>query len=68
MWEFNDIWQYGDFTNTFTNLASTGTYYQWLLWSVQPTINTMYDQVLTNPIFMGLLVVLLVLSLFIFRD
>lgn len=65
---FNDIWQYGDFVNTFWSLQSTWVYYEWIVNTVSPTIDFMYHNVLLNPIFIGLIVVLLVLSLFTFND
>lgn len=65
---FDDIWQYWSFTDTFLGLASTWTYYDWIVWTVQPTIDFMYNQVLLNPIFVWLIAVVLVLSLFTFWD
>lgn len=59
---------YSSFTNTLVNLQSTWYYFNQLVDSVQPTINFMYDNVLTNPIFMWLIWVTLVLSLFTFWD
>ena len=49
-------------------LLSTWHYYSQLVDSVQPTIQFMYDNFLTNPIIIWLIVVLLVLSLFTFSD
>lgn len=58
-----------DLYNGYTDwLLGTGYYYQQIIDSVQPTIQFMYDNVLTNPIFMWLILVLLVLSLFTFWD
>lgn len=68
MWNFTDIWQYGAFTGTLSHLSSTWVYYSWILSSVKPTIDLMYNDVLTNPIFMWLIAVILVLSLFTFSD
>lgn len=68
MWQFDNIWNYWNFVDTFSGLASTGTYYQWIVDSVQPTINFMYNNFLTNPIIIWLIAVLLVLSLFTFSD
>ena len=68
MWNFDSIWQYWDFTGTLSHLASTWVYYQWIVDSVSPTISFMYDNLLTNPMFMWLIAVVLVLSLFTFWD
>ena len=66
MWSFaNTYWQ---FLGTSSGLLSTWYYYQQLVDSVQPTISFMYDNFLTNPIIIWLIVVLLVLSLFTFWD
>ena len=51
-----------------TNLLSTWYYYSELVNSVQPTVQFMYDNFLTNPIIIWLILVLLVLSLFTFSD
>lgn len=60
---------YAQFYNGYTDwLLSTGYYYNQLVDSVQPTIQFMYDNVLTNPIFMWLILVTLILSLFTFWD
>lgn len=53
---------------TLTGLSSTWTYMQQIIDSVKPTINFMYDNFLTNPYIIVLLVVLLVLSLFTFWE
>lgn len=68
MWEFDDLWQFWKFTWTMHGLATASDYYDWIVGTVQPTIDFMYDKVLTNPIFIWLIVVLLVLSLFTFHD
>lgn len=61
-----------DFSNLYhwytSWLLETGYYYQQLVDSVQPTISFMYDNFLTNPIIIWLIIVLLVLSLFTFWD
>lgn len=62
------MWQFAQFTWTLVNLESTGFYYQQLVDSVQPTIQFMYNNFLTNPIIIWLFIVLLVLSLFTFSD
>lgn len=53
---------------TMTNLSSTGTYFSQLVDSVAPTSQFLYDNVLTNPIFYWILIVLLILSLITFSD
>lgn len=58
-------WLYSGYTDW---LLSTWHYYNQLVDSVQPTINFMYDNFLTNPIIIWLILVLLVLSLFTFSD
>lgn len=43
MWNFNNIWQFGNLTWTFSHLSNTWVYYDWIVWTVQPTINFIYD-------------------------
>lgn len=66
MWEFNDIWQYSWFTHTLWHLSTASTYYSWIVSTIDPTIDFMYDNFLTNPYFIGIVLTLLVLSLFTF--
>lgn len=68
MWNFTNIWQYWDFTGTLNWLASTWVYYSWIVGTISPTIDFMYHQVLLNPMFLGLILVVLVLSVFTFSD
>lgn len=50
------------------NLESTGYYYNELVDSIWPTANFLYDNLLTNPIFYGIVVTVLVVSVFSFSD
>lgn len=52
----------------FENLSSTWTYFNQIINSISPTVTVIYDNWLTNPIFMALLLVLIILSVFTFSD
>lgn len=65
-WSF--MWTYGNLLGTSSWLLSTWYYMDQLVNSVKPTIDFMYDNFLTNPIIIWLILVLLVLSLFTFGD
>lgn len=62
----NELWNL--WSTMSWNLLGTWYYFSQLVNSVSPTVNFLYDNVLTNPIFYGILLVLLVLSLFTFSD
>lgn len=50
--------------NTLQNLQSTGYYFNEIINSVSPTVDFLYDNILTNPIFIGIVAVILILSIF----
>lgn len=58
---------FNNLTWTLQNLSSTWTYFNQLIDSVSPTVNFLYDNILTNPIFIWLVLVILVLSFFNFE-
>ena len=58
---------FNNLTWTLQNLSSTWIYFNQLIDSVSPTVNFLYDNVLTNPIFIWLVLVILVLSFFNFE-
>lgn len=62
----NELWSL--WSTMSGNLLSTWYYFSQLVNSVSPTVTFLYDNVLTNPIFYWILLVLLVLSLFTFSD
>lgn len=71
MWDLNSFTNMGEyvgFYDTFINMQSTWFYYNSIVWTVQPTIQFIYDNFLTNPMIVWLILVLLVLSLFTFSD
>lgn len=49
-------------------LSSTWSYFNEIVWSVAPTATFLYDNILTNPIFYWILIVVLILSLITFSD
>ena len=53
---------------TLTWLSSTWHYFTQIVNSVEPTADFLYDNVLTNPIFYWLILVILILSLITFSD
>lgn len=57
---WSTIWQ--------ADLFETWYYFNQIVDTVWPTSQFLYDNILTNPIFYGLLIVLLVLSLFTFWE
>lgn len=50
--------------HTLVNLDTTWHYYSQLVESVSPTVDFLYNNVLTNPIFIWLILVTLILPLF----
>lgn len=59
---------YSWFVDTLGGLSSTWTYLNQIVGWIEPTIDFMYDNVLTNPFFIVFILVILVLSLFTFGD
>lgn len=56
------------FTWTLQSLDTTWSYYDMLVDSISPTIDFMYNNLMTNPIFYWIVITCLVVSFFSFSD
>lgn len=51
-----------------SSLDTTWTYYDELIGSIEPTIDFLYNNLMTNPIFYWIVILVLVVSVFSFSD
>lgn len=63
------MWEYRSSLNwTLSSLDTTWTYYDELIGSIEPTIDFLYNNLMTNPIFYWIVILVLVVSVFSFSD